>query len=59
MKLFHRRSYHIGPSVCLAALLACVSVAAQQTLDRTKVPPPGKPPVLRVPAWTKAKLANG
>ncbi|MBI4477920.1 MAG: insulinase family protein [Acidobacteria bacterium] len=34
-------------------------MAAQQTLDRTKVPPPGKPPVLRVPAWTKAKLANG
>ena len=32
---------------------------AQQTLDRTKVPPAGKPPVLRVPTWTRATLANG
>jgi zinc protease len=32
---------------------------AQQVLDRSKVPPPGKPPVLRVPAWTRATLSNG
>jgi len=33
--------------------------APSATLDRTKIPPPGKPPVLRVPAWTKSTLANG
>jgi predicted Zn-dependent peptidase len=42
-----------------AALLAWLPVAAQQKLDRSKIPPPGKQPVLRVPAWTKSKLANG
>jgi zinc protease len=30
-----------------------------QTLDRTKQPPIGKLPELRVPTWTKLKLANG
>src|SRR5687768_14885249 len=30
-----------------------------QTLDRTKQPPIGKIPELRVPAWTKSKLSNG
>ncbi len=30
-----------------------------QTLDRSKQPPIGKVPELRVPAWTKAKLSNG
>ena len=33
--------------------------SAQQTLDRSKTPPPGKTPVLHVPAWTKSRLANG
>ena len=33
--------------------------APRQVLDRTKVPPPGKPPVLRVPTWTKSVLTNG
>ena len=46
-------------SAALVVALANVSVLAQQTLDRTKVPPPGKTPVLRVPAWTKTQLANG
>ena len=35
------------------------AIAQQQTLDRTKVPPPGQTPVLRVPTWTKTQLANG
>lgn len=35
------------------------SPAYAQTLDRRKQPPIGKPPELRVPAWTKSKLANG
>jgi zinc protease len=36
-----------------------VPVGAQQGLDRNKVPTPGKPAVLVVPAWTTATLANG
>jgi predicted Zn-dependent peptidase len=44
---------------CLAILLSCLPLSAHQTLDRTKVPPAGKPPVLRVPTWTTSKLANG
>jgi len=54
--------------------IARVPMAAQQTtvkpaaakpeqappaLDRTKMPPAGKTPVLRVPTWTRATLANG
>jgi len=30
-----------------------------QTLDRSKQPPIGKVPELRVPTWTKGKLSNG
>jgi len=36
-----------------------IAALAQQPLDRTKVPPPGPTPVLRVPAWTKTELPNG
>jgi zinc protease len=45
----------------LIVLLAAgaLRVAAQQPLERSQVPPPGPPPVLRVPAWTRAPLANG
>lgn len=39
--------------------LANLVALAQQPLDRTKVPPPGVTPVLRVPTWTKTQLANG
>lgn len=41
------------------AALAIASLAAQAPLDRTKIPPPGKPAVLHVPAWGKSTLANG
>jgi len=43
------------------AILLMLSAApsAQQSLDRKKIPPPGKTPELRVPAWTKSTLANG
>jgi len=43
------------------ALLALLSVPlpSQQALDRAKIPAPGKMPVLQVPAWTKATLADG
>ena len=40
-------------------LLLTAAPSAQQALDRKKVPPPGKTPELRVPAWTKSTLANG
>jgi zinc protease len=45
----------------ILATVATLSIAphAQQGLDRKKIPPPGKTPVLRVPTWTKSTLANG
>jgi zinc protease len=41
------------------ALTLSIAPSAQQALDRKKVPPPGKSPVLTVPTWTKSTLANG
>src|SRR6185369_10866409 len=49
----------LGISAVFILALANVASMAQQTLDRTKVPPPGPPPVLHVPSWTKTQLANG
>src|SRR5215207_4632693 len=45
----------------MVAVVALLSVAAPfaQQLDRRKVPPAGKPPVLQVPTWTTMKLSNG
>ena len=47
--------------LCSIAVLLTLSLAvsAQQAFDRKKLPAPGKPPTLRVPAWTKGTLANG
>src|SRR5262245_857214 len=45
--------------VGIAVVLLLIPLNARQSLDRTKIPPPGKPPVLRIPNWTKSKLANG
>jgi zinc protease len=44
-----------------AASTPAVAQPAQagHELDRTKIPPAGKTPVLRVPTWTKTTLANG
>ncbi|MFN2566433.1 MAG: M16 family metallopeptidase [Gemmatimonadaceae bacterium] len=43
-----------------AAAQAGVKQQANKTaLDRTKMPPVGATPALRVPAWTKATLSNG
>src|ERR1041384_278863 len=51
------------PLALAAALVLCIAnfaaVAQKQALDRTKVPPPGPAPVLRVPTWTTTQLANG
>ncbi len=44
---------------CALLLFGSFPLMSQQALDRTKVPPAGKTPVLRVPTWTKATLANG
>lgn len=54
-----RRAFGKGvlPAACVLAL--SFTAAAQQGLDRKKIPTPGKTPVLRVPAWTKAALSNG
>jgi zinc protease len=50
----------VGFMLCLlAALVQPGAGSAQQALDRAKIPPPGKPPVLRVPAWTDGTLGNG
>ena len=45
--------------MCLILALVSLPLLSQQTFDRNKIPPPGKPPVLKVPAWTKTTLANG
>ncbi len=47
----------LAATIALAGPLA--STRAQQALDRTKTPPAGPPPILHVPAWTKASLASG
>jgi predicted Zn-dependent peptidase len=47
-------------ALAAAVVISIANIAAvAQTLDRTKVPPPGPTPVLRVPTWTKTELANG
>ena len=48
-------------ALAAAVLISGANIAtlAQQPIDRTKIPPPGTTPVLRVPAWTKTQLSNG
>jgi zinc protease len=45
--------------IALVAALFSAGLGARQALDRSKIPPPGKAPELRVPKWTKTTLANG
>jgi zinc protease len=47
------------PSVILMLALTGSVALAQSTLDRSKAPTPGPPPMLRVPAWTRSTLASG
>src|SRR3954471_847861 len=49
------RNLHLA----LFALLAVAAPLQAQTLIRTKAPAVPKAPTLRVPKWTKTKLANG
>ena len=49
----------VSLALVAAASMAVVPVLAQQAFDRTKIPPPGKAPVLRVPTWTHGTLPNG
>jgi hypothetical protein len=42
-----------------SASLLLGSARAQTPLDRSKMPPIGKVPELRVPVWTKSRLSNG
>ena len=49
----------VRPVVILMLALTGVVTLAQGTLDRSKPPTPGRPPMLRVPAWTRSTLANG
>jgi len=47
------------PFAILMLAMAGTVTLAQGTLDRSKAPTPGPPPMLRVPAWTRSTLANG
>lgn len=60
MTTFHSRVRRIAGGLILALLVPPV-VQAQQAvaLDRTKQPPVGPTPVLRVPPWTRTTLSNG
>jgi predicted Zn-dependent peptidase len=58
MKRQNRPRSRIFVSLAVSMVLA-LPLVAQQGLDRTKIPPPGTPPVLRVPTWTKTTLASG
>ena len=59
MTCFGNGRPRVATIVLFAGLMAAGPLGAQQALDRSKIPAPGKPPVLRVPAWTRATLANG
>jgi zinc protease len=51
---------HKRLAILLALSLVGVAVGqAQQPLDRSKVPPPGPTPKLRVPTWSKTVFPNG
>jgi zinc protease len=46
-------------SVLTIVAILSSGLGARQAFDRKKIPPPGKAPELRVPAWTRTTLANG
>jgi zinc protease len=46
-------------AAALVLALPLASLAAQSKLDRNVAPKAGKSPTMRVPTWSKTKLANG
>jgi hypothetical protein len=47
-------------AIAFSSVAAPLSAQAQTSkLDRSVQPTPGRVPQLRVPTWTRAKLANG
>lgn len=46
-------------ALAAAFVIGLANIVAVAQLDRTRVPTPGTTAVLRVPTWTRAKLANG
>jgi zinc protease len=50
------RGFLLFSALCL---LPTALAEAQGTFDRARQPPIGAPPELRVPSWTRSKLANG
>src|SRR6266850_2935491 len=54
-----RQQKQVAKFIIALVIAVASGVQAQQPLDRTKVPPPGKAPELRVPVWTKTTLVNG
>ncbi len=47
------------PAAAAPRPAAASPAQAAPALDRTKIPPAGKTPVLHVPTWTRTTLANG
>ncbi|HEV7398126.1 MAG TPA: pitrilysin family protein [Pyrinomonadaceae bacterium] len=54
-----KKNRQLVASLALMILIASGLPVHAQKLDRTVIPPAGKSPELRVPAWTKAVLPNG
>ena len=51
-----KRVQHV---LLLMLTLTGVVALAQDTVDRSKAPTPGPPPMLRVPGWNRSTLTNG
>src|SRR4249920_738749 len=49
----------VSMTAAVTIAFAGFAVIAQQSLDRSKIPPAGKPPGLRVPVWIRYTLTNG
>jgi zinc protease len=54
-----KRARIILTTALAASLVFAPAALAQEQFDRRQIPAPGNPPELRVPSWTKDKLANG
>ena len=57
MTSFSKMRSLVAVVLLLAGVTAVSSLGAQQALDRSKIPAPGKPPVLHVPTMVAAVLS--